>query len=1184
MQNEKAQETKQVRKASAAEARAAWERLTPKQRNSVVGKTFDAILDEMNSNGDAPLLKVLDILFHGQEPNSAHTYLKTQFINRPFVDVGENILLKLRASRVSLKAAKTKQAVLQVYQEAFVWFEIPEGLSAVSPALSVVPNADVSDNFTQGQALDLSGKQSVEVARASALTGDVTSKSKELLDAETAQALNPTKKAIQNFGVQGSRHGTDAKDFQKEVLALDTKLARRERSDLGRQSKTIGFSEIAGISEAKSRRETEEFNKPRSVSALPTLLEWAQNASDDAPRLYAILGDAGAGKTSLAQQFVRILNGEVDHSAWPKQREIANAPIALFIDLSDLSGVDNLAQLSLEEILVLCLKRRDGTQIQTVAHVAPFVASARAGRLIFVFDGLDELLKNDALVLQKVFEQFIKVVERRSGVSDNASPPKLIVSCRSHYFRDVEAQHSFFTARGRSNVVNDDYRCLTLLPWGSDLIENYLATRLGSAEATQLMRLIATTYNLEELASKPVLLSMMAENLQALLKARDAGQNILASTLYSQTVASWISRDDGKHRLNPAHKPLLMGALACAMWNDEAESWAADRLDQWLVRTLTELFPRHYDAKDMQGVQNDLRTATFIVRPDDRQFNFVHKSYSEYFLARFMIDGLDQVADGFWTQEQLLLHLPIFSLNLESKDFLSEMWMHDSQLQSERTLAKRISVAIRLLQGPFTEVAVQNSATAPRNESLRAPTVNAVLWEMLLLIKRPIVIDENKPINLRGLDFSEQRWEDLDASKAMLDLSDANLSGLYAINCKFGEVQTSERTDASLAVFRACEISGIVWGKAKRSGLIIRSASPLSRREPLAGFWLMPSGQTPVYGVAFNATGTMLASAVEDGSVRLWDVQNRCELAILKGHSDWVNCVVFNNKGTMLASSSEDGTVRLWDIQSCTELAVLEGHNDWETPALFDPTGSLLATASTGGTVRLWDVQSHNELATLTGHSAVVTALAFNQNGSLLASASADGTLRLWVRDNRNESAVLHGPGDTVRAVAFNAAGTLLASGSDDGTVRIWSVQNQTELAVLTGHNDWVSSVAFNADGTLLVSASDDTTIRIWDVKNRRELAVWKGQTEKVTGITFNSSGTILASASEDGTVRLWEFSADLRSPSFQVIVPAPLAPFYPSWAKFDGKGNLLDWSDAAIDHWLYCERDGQIGPIESVI
>jgi WD40 repeat protein len=1184
MQKNKSPQAQQLRKASAVEARAALEQLTPKQRNSVVGKTFGSIFDELNAGGDAPLLKVLDILFHGQELALAHTYLKTQFINRPFEGGANNLLLKLSASRVSLKAAKTKQAVLRAYQEAFVWFEIPEGLSAVSPALSVVPNADVSDNFTQGQALDLSGKQSVEVARASALTGDVTSKSKELLDAETAQALNPTKKAIQNFGVQGSRHGTDAKDFQKEVLALDTKLARRERSDLGRQSKTIGFSEIAGISEAKSRRETEEFNKPRSVSALPTLLEWAQNASDDAPRLYAILGNAGAGKTSLAQQFVRILNGEVDHSAWSKQHEIANAPVALFIDLSDLSGVDNLAQLSLEEMLVLCLKRRDGTQIQTVAHVAPFVASARAGRLIFVFDGLDELLKNDALVLQKVFEQFIKVVERRSGVSDNASPPKIIVSCRSHYFRDVEAQHSFFTARGRSNVVNDDYRCLTLLPWGSDLIENYLATRLGSAEATQLMRLITTTYNLEELASKPVLLSMMAENLQALLRTREAGQSIVASTLYSQTVASWISRDDGKHRLNPAHKPLLMGALAAAMWNVELESWAADRLDQWLVRTLTELFPEHYYAKDMQGVQNDLRTATFIVRPDDRQFNFAHKSYSEYFLARFMIDGLDQVADGFWTLEQLRRHLPSIRLNQESKDFLKEMWLHDSQNQSERTLAKRLGVAVQLLQGPFAEATVHNSATAPRNESLRAPTVNAVLWEMLLLIKRPIVAYENKTINLRGLDFSEQRWEDLDASKAMLDLSDANLSGLYAINCKFGEVQTSERTDASLAVFRACEISGIVWGKAKRSGLIIRSASPISRREPLAGFWLMPRGQTPAYGVAFNATGTMLAIAIEDGDVRLWNVQNRRELATLKGHSAWVNRVVFNSTGTMLASSSYDETVRLWDSQNFSELAVLEGHDDGATSAVFDSTGTLLATASFAGTVRLWDVQSRNEVAIFAGHSDSVTELALNKQGSVLASASDDGTLRLWGVDERNQLAVLHGPGDMVKAVAFNAAGTLLASGLADGTVRIWSVQNQTELAVLTGHNDWVSSVAFNADGTLLVSASDDTTIRIWDVKNRRELAVWKGQTEKVTGITFNSFGTILASASEDGTVRLWEFSADLRSPSFQVIVPAPLAPFYPSWAKFDGKGNLLDWSDAAIDHWLYCERDGQIGPIESVI
>jgi WD40 repeat protein len=1097
-----------TRKAVAPEARTAWERLSQKQCNSVVGKTFWTIIENLNEAGEAPLLSILDILFDSQEPIAAHTSLKTQFINRPFVDVDGKHLLKLCASRVSLKNAKTKDAktkdaVNSAYANAFVWFEISDLLDPSSPELAVVPNADVSKLFTEPQAIDLTGKQSVEAAKSAA-------KSAALVLGETAQALNEPKKSIQNYGQLGSRHGSRPEEFQSGVLAQDERLGR------GQSEKFLkGRTTVDSIRDEKLER------KSQSVPALATLLQWAQNTTKQAPRLYALLGDAGAGKTSLAQQFVRILNGEVTHPEWLNVSGSIHAPVALFIDLSDLSGVENLAQLSLEEMLVLTLKRRDGALIQTVENVAPFVARARAGSLIFVFDGLDELLKNDAAVLQKVFEQFIKVVERRPSTSANSIPPKVIVSCRSHYFRDVETQHSFFTARGRGNVANDDYRCLTLLPWGSELIESYLARRLGQTEAAKLMRLIATTYNLEELASKPVLLSMMAGNLQELLRAREAGQDILASTLYSQTVASWISRDDGKHRINPAHKPLLMGALAAALWNDEAESWAADRLDQWLVRTIQTLFPGHYDASSMQSVQNDLRTATFIVRPDNQQFNFAHKSYSEYFLARFMIDGLSQVADGFWTLDQLRMHLPIFLLNVESQNFLKEMWATDNSHQSERTQNQRADVLVQLLQ----EQSSLNDDNA-NSQPAAAPNLHAVLWQMLLAIKRPIIADKNKPINLRGLTFSGQRWEDLEASQTTLDLRGTNLRGLYALRCKFGGAITNEQTNASQAVFRGCDTSGFAWGQAQRGGMVLRPTGPLSltygNECALDGPWSMPFSDSFITSISFNFVASLLASAGSDGRVRLWDMQSRSELAVLKWHDDWINSVAFNSNGTLLASAGHNGTVHLWDVQSRSELALLEGHGGSVKSVVFNTNGTLLASADDDGTVRLWDVQRHSVLAVLRAHEGSVNSVVFNSDGTSLASAGDDGSVRLWDVQSRSLLAKLIGHYGSVSSIVFNATGTLLASAGDDNVVRLWDLQSRSELALLEGHGGSVSSVVFNANGTLLASAGFDNTVRLWDIESHSELAVLEGHSGSVRCVVFDRAGTLLASAGYDGTVRLW--------------------------------------------------------------
>ena len=193
------------------------------------------------------------------------------------------------------------------------------------------------------------------------------------------------------------------------------------------------------------------------------------------------------------------------------------------------------------------------------------------------------------------------------------------------------------------------------------------------------------------------------------------------------------------------------------------------------------------------------------------------------------------------------------------------------------------------------------------------------------------------------------------------------------------------------------------------------------------------------------------------------------ELQKLEGHTDRVSAVAFSQDGSLLASASDDRTVRLWNPTTGQEVQKLEGHTDWRERGGILPGRLAAGFCVRRRTVRLWNPTTGQEVQKLEGHTDCVNAVAFSQDGSLLASASDDRTVRLWNPTTGQEVQKLEGHTDGVSAVAFSQDGSLLASASGDRTVRLWNPT--TGQAVQKFENvSGITTISLTLDNKILLT------------------------------------------------------------------------------------------------------------------
>ncbi|TFK50894.1 dynein regulator [Heliocybe sulcata] len=312
--------------------------------------------------------------------------------------------------------------------------------------------------------------------------------------------------------------------------------------------------------------------------------------------------------------------------------------------------------------------------------------------------------------------------------------------------------------------------------------------------------------------------------------------------------------------------------------------------------------------------------------------------------------------------------------------------------------------------------------------------------------------------------------------------------------------------------------------------------------------------RSPITRVAFHPRFSLLASASEDATVKIWDWETGTFERTLKGHTREVWGVDFDSKGNLLASCSSDLTIRVWDTQDWENPGysgkTLRGHEHTVSTIRFVPGDDFLVSASRDKTIRVWEVATAFCVRTITGHDSWVRMVVPSVDGTFFGSCSNDNTARIWDAKSGATKQELRGHEHNVEVVTFapiaayadlctlagltnvpKTPGAYVATGSRDKTIRLWDTQNGRELKALAGHNDWIRGLEFHPSGKFLLSASDDKTVRVWELSTGRCMKTIEAHSHFVTCIAWGPPDAsapdekrvnVVATGSVDQTIRLW--------------------------------------------------------------
>ena len=188
-------------------------------------------------------------------------------------------------------------------------------------------------------------------------------------------------------------------------------------------------------------------------------------------------------------------------------------------------------------------------------------------------------------------------------------------------------------------------------------------------------------------------------------------------------------------------------------------------------------------------------------------------------------------------------------------------------------------------------------------------------------------------------------------------------------------------------------------------------------------------GARRVQSGVLSPDGKWVVTGTADGQVAMWDSETGQPRWPMSGrrHDGAVLHLAIDRTGSLLASAGEDGRVCIWLAATGALVGSPIVHKDQVNWTEFSPNSESIATASNSNRVYHWKVKTGEKIAEFVQSSDCFT-VTFDSTGKRLLSAGDDSTARLISANSGREIGGFRHEGDVVRAL-FSPNGGYVAIG-----------------------------------------------------------------------------------------------------------------------------------------------------------